>query len=104
MNVRWYRNDRDLQHDDKFDMVSEGVIHSMTVKEATRYDEGDYSIVIDSSLRSDAKLKVEGKWMHWQGRVEPRRALEGSRFPIPPQLLSCYQIQLLFYDFKNCRN
>lgn len=44
-----------------FYQVSEGVVHSMTVKDATRYDEGDYSIIIDTRLRSDARLKVEGR-------------------------------------------
>ncbi|XP_074642623.1 twitchin-like [Tubulanus polymorphus] len=59
VNTHWYKDDRDLIHDDKYEMSSDGQVHRLTIKSANRYDAGDFTIVVEGTLKSTGNLKVE---------------------------------------------
>ncbi|KAF3843802.1 hypothetical protein F7725_002651 [Dissostichus mawsoni] len=58
---QWIRNGVELQNSDKFQMFSQGTVHTLRVKSCSTQDEGVYSFKL-GKLSANARLNVESEW------------------------------------------
>ena len=58
--VEWYRGDRPIRRSDKYEMIAEGAVHKLVIKDVDDRDVGQYSIQVKNKA-SEANLIVEGK-------------------------------------------
>lgn len=59
--VKWLRGDKELQTDDKYQIISDGKRRVLVVKNCERFDEGAFVALIGST-RASADLTVIGKY------------------------------------------
>ena len=59
MQVQWYKEEQPIRKGHKYDIMSQGKIHRLDVKDVDGKDEGEYSIIAKNN-RSRARLRVEG--------------------------------------------
>lgn len=60
LKVEWYRKDKKLRRDDKYDIVVDGKVHRLIINNVTSEDVGQYSAVYEK-LKTNAKLSVAGE-------------------------------------------
>lgn len=67
IKVKWYKNGVEIHSGDKYRMHSERKAHFLSVLTIDMSDTEDYSCVLkeDESVRTTAKLLVEGKKKHY---------------------------------------
>ena len=82
--VIWEKNGVEVTPQDGIEIASEGNICRLRIKKASLDDEGNYTIILPSGKKSNAKLTVEGK-----DGLEPRNG-----FLIHGKFESCRFIRL----------
>ena len=60
MKAEWFKGDVQLRRGDKYDMMSEGCKHSLTVEDAQVKDEGQFKVQFND-VTAEAKLIIHGK-------------------------------------------
>lgn len=67
IKVKWYKNGVEIHSGDKYRMHSDRKVHFLSVLTIDMSDNEDYSCVLkeDESVRTTAKLIVEGKRNHY---------------------------------------
>jgi len=63
-----------IKESDKYEIISEGAVHTLVIKKSTTNDEAEY-ICTAVNVKTSTKLKVEGKLL---------------------TLLKCFRISILF--------
>lgn len=58
--VKWFKGDKELTSDDKYEIVSEGKKRVLVVKNCERKDEGGY-IALIGNVKASADLAVIGR-------------------------------------------
>ena len=61
VDVKWFKEDKQLQSGDKYQMNRDGDTHSLLIKNVTSDDEGDYHVEA-GKIKSSANLKVIRKY------------------------------------------
>lgn len=59
-DVKWQKDDKELEEGDKFQMVSDGKRRTLVIKNCEPKDEGGYTVLIGPN-RASADLTVLGK-------------------------------------------
>ena len=57
--VQWYKNDKPITKGPKYDIIADGPVHKLIIKDASTEDEATYSIAAKSN-KSAGKLIVQG--------------------------------------------
>ena len=60
VQVQWYKDDQPIRKSHKYDIISDGKIHRLEVKDADSKDEGEYSIIAKNN-KSRARLAIQGR-------------------------------------------
>ena len=60
LRPQWFKGDKALKRDDKYDMISEDGKHSLIIESAQPENIGDYTVKFDG-VESTAKLTIKGK-------------------------------------------
>ena len=58
--AKWKKNGKLLKASDRIEMISEGVVHKLLIKDSTLDDEAEYTVEIGDAS-SSATVFVEGK-------------------------------------------
>lgn len=59
--VKWLKGDKELQSDDKYDIISEGKKRVLVIKNCELKDEGGFAVLIGTT-RASAELTVLGMY------------------------------------------
>ena len=59
--MEWYKGDRQLRRDEKYDITADGKVHRLVVEKADMDTVGEYHAVYKKA-RTSAKLAVESKY------------------------------------------
>lgn len=59
----WFKDEGEIAPDEKFDIKVQDTIQSLTIKDLTLEDEGEYTVEVPGDS-STAMLWVEGKFIH----------------------------------------
>lgn len=59
---QWIKNGVELQNSDKYEITSEGVVHTLKVKNCNTQDESVYSFKL-GKLSANARLNVESEFV-----------------------------------------
>ncbi|XP_053392348.1 uncharacterized protein LOC128555021 [Mercenaria mercenaria] len=69
--VEWYFHNQHIEKSNKYEMIDDGPVHKLIIRDVSEEDEGKYSIIANG-LRSDATLKIEVTvkeiYLYQQGR------------------------------------
>ena len=63
MQVQWYKEEQPIRKGHKYDIMSQGKIHRLDVRDVDGKDEGEYSIIAKNN-RSRASLLVQGRKLY----------------------------------------
>ena len=58
--VEWYKGDKPIRRDERYDLATEGAVHRLIVEKVDTQDAGEYRVEFQK-LSSSAKLSVEGR-------------------------------------------
>ena len=59
LKVEWFKGDKKLKRDDRYNMSSVGKVHKLTIDSIDSEDVGEYTVAFEK-LSSAAKLSMEG--------------------------------------------
>ena len=59
LKVEWFKGDKKLKRDDRYNMSSVGKVHKLTIDSVDSEDVGKYTVAFEK-LSSTAKLSMEG--------------------------------------------
>ena len=93
-SVQWYKKDEPIRGRHKYDIVDEGRIHRLTIKDVDGKDEADYTIIAKNN-KSKANLSIQGKYIDSSVYVFPWE----RKNPLPPQAgCGCSEINELCWS------
>ena len=60
LKVEWYKGDKKLRRDERYDVVTDGRTHQLVIEKVSADDIGEYKAVYQK-ISTSAKVSVEGK-------------------------------------------
>lgn len=60
LKIEWFKGDKKLRRDDRYDIVADGRVHQLVIEKITAEDGGEYKAVYQK-LSTNAKLSIQGK-------------------------------------------
>ena len=59
--VTWCKNGKEISPGKKYEMVSDGLVQRLTLRDVTMEDAGEFSLTIGDGVKSAADLVVQGR-------------------------------------------